>query len=136
MEREEYEKLMEYLDTRFENIERLQTLSLVNNVLEDYEKVVREVDKESNRIALTELCEQLGVALVSIETFGDKEACYIKKEKGISLTEIREISNIIKKQGKYIPVFIMDRVHGNTRKKLLGERISYVVEGKEKYIYG
>ena len=52
---EEYKKLIEYLDTRFENIERLQTLSLVNNVLEDFEQVVGGVEKKANRIAFNSL---------------------------------------------------------------------------------
>lgn len=65
----------------------------------------------------------------------EKTAVYIKPLQKIGLKEIRIVKGELdEKFHNLVLVFVLDKVSGTQRKKLLEEKISFYIENKEMYI--
>ncbi len=128
---EEKESFMKHIDQRFDQLDKLVTLSLLSDVIKEYDHIFNsELSAE-----VVESIEQNCFCVRKTEIFGGKIAIYIESSQKIGLTEIREMKKFIEeKDENLIIVFVVEKINGNQRKKMLEERISFLVGEKELYI--
>lgn len=135
MKKSDYLTFTENINSKLENLEKLITLSLLNTVMDSIEN--KEMDIESTykiKNDVKKIISEDGFVQIKIEPFGSKMVIYLKKDQKFGIKDMRNLLYKLESFDEYIVVFMLDKVNGNQRKKLLEEKISYVIEGHEMFI--
>ena len=130
------EQALERIKQRLDGIEKMLTMLLMSDVISEYaDGVCLDITDEVKAILAAH-----GFEVVRTEPYGDKAAVYVKASEQRERVTLAGVMAVMRKvQERYrnlILVFIMNRVNGNQRKRLLEENISFVVDGEITYISG
>ena len=127
----EQSKIIDYMDKRFEQIEKLITLSLMNDVLFECANDLHMNFSEK----IKEIIEDNGFCITKKEVFLDKMTIYLKTERKVGIKEFRELKKLVLNQDKnMILVFEIDRATAIQKRKFVEEKISYHIIGNELFI--
>ena len=124
-------EMHDHMNQRMDQLEKLLTLLLLSNTIEEYTKNTD-----------VEICDDVVKAfedndysIIKSELFGDKIAVYIKPLNKVGLKKIRTLKNRMNAMYKnLVLVFVMDKLSISQRRKFLEEKISFLIEDKELYI--
>lgn len=131
MKNENESRFIEYLDQRFDQLEKMVALSLTADLISDYMKN-RELELKDD---ILEKIEKYGYSLIKVEPFGKKIAVYIVPSYNVGLKEIRGFKKKIEECYKNITlVFVLNKINSVQRNKMLEEKISFSIEDTEIYI--
>lgn len=130
-ERDIQNQIISHMDDRLDQIEKLITLSLINDVLPQYtECMYKNLSSE-----IKDIIEQCNFHISKSEVFSDQLAVYLRAERKAGIKEFRELKKLFHDHGQNaILVFELDKVTSIQRKKFLEEKISYYITGKELFI--
>lgn len=130
-EKEIQNEIINHLDYRFDQIEKLITLSLINDFLPQCTDEL--FDNLSDEIK--ELFEEKGFRITKSEVFSDKIAIYLRTEKKSGIKEFRElIKTLSNYSNNLILVFELDKATILQKRKFVEEKISYYIKEKELFI--
>lgn len=123
--------ILEHMDYRLDQIERLVTLSLMNDILPQYINDLSE--KLSDDIVA--LIKDLGFSIVRAEIFSDKIAVYLHTEKKVGIKEFRDMKRLFSEEASnLVLVFELEKANITQKRKFMEEKISYHIVGKELFI--
>ena len=124
-------QVIRHMDCRFDQIERLITLSLMNDIIPQY------MDDLSLNLSdeIVTLIKENDFTIVKTEIFADKIAVYLKTDKIVGVKEFRNLKKLlVKKARNIILVFELDKATITQKRKFIEEKISYHVADKELFI--
>ena len=124
-------QIINHIDYRLDQIEKLITLSLMNDILPQYadDLCVNLSDDIKKIIEDNKFC------IVKVEVFSDKIAIYLKTERKVGIKEFKKLKKIFLEYGKnVILVFEIDKATIIQKRKFVEEKISYSITGKELFI--
>ena len=129
-------ELFNKINIRFDDIEKLLQLLLVNNLIEDSNQIVRILDGDIDT-ELQNLIDKYGVKFGGFRTISDIEVLVVEVPEGIKL-KAKELSNIcFEIRHHYLdkePLLMFRTINGMQRKRILQEGLSFGVYGKELHI--
>lgn len=130
-ERDIQNQIISHMDDRLDQIEKLITLSLINDVLPQYtECMYKNLSSE-----IKDIIEKCDFQISKSEVFSDQLAVYLRAERKAGIKEFRELKKLFHDHGQNaILVFELDKVTSIQRKKYVEEKISYYITGKELFI--
>lgn len=132
MKKADFEKkIIERIDYRCDHIEKLLTLSLLNDMLPQYaEELYMDLSDDVKKIV-----EDRGFSIVKSELFSDKVAIFLKTDKKVGIRDFREINQQLNEYASNIIfVYVINRATMAQKRKFIEERISFSIDGKEQYI--
>ena len=132
----EYVDSIQKLNLRIDEIEKLIQLLLINSLVEDAESVIQKskIEIDSN---VNALITQFGLVLEGFRCINEIEvlSVAIPTKARISIKDIKQIYFIIKSAYPTIePLFMYQSINGMQRKRIMQEKISFGVKGKELYV--
>ena len=123
-------QIIDHLDCRLDQIERLITLSLINDFLPQFDDSFGNLSDN-----IIKLIKDNGFVIIKSEVFSDKIAVYLKTERKVGIKELRELKNLFLECGhNVILVFELDKATATQKRKFTEEKISYHIVGKELFI--
>lgn len=123
--------IMQHMDIRFDQIEKLMTLSLINDISPQYANDLCENLPDDVKKVL----RKRGFFITKTEIFSDCIAAYLKSNKKVGIREFRELKKGLPiNEKKLIFVFEIEGVTPVQKKKFIDEKISYYIKGKELFI--
>lgn len=124
-------QILKYMDYRFNQIERLITLSLMNDILPQYINDL--CSNLSDDIIM--LIEDNDFSIVKSEVFSDKLAIYLKTERKVGIKDFRDFKKLFSKNvNNIILVFELKKISAIQKRKFIEEKISYYIKDKELFI--
>lgn len=130
-EKEFQEQIISHIDYRMDQMEKLVTLSLLNDVLPQY---VDGLEKDLND-EIKQIIEAKNFYITKSEVFSDKIAIYLRTDQKVGIKEFRELKKLVDVYSEnLIFVFEIDKATIIQKRKFLEENISYYVKGKELFI--
>lgn len=133
---DEYKDIIQKLNVRLDSIEKLLNLLLISSLIEDIESIISLNDFILN-IELKTLISKFGLKFQGIKRINEIKllAFEIPDNRKISIKDLKHIYLKSKCIYTYIePVFIYKSINGMHKKRIIQEKISFVVEGKEIHI--
>ena len=114
-----------------DQMEKLVTLSLLNDVLPQY---VDGLEKDLND-EIKQIIEAKNFYITKSEVFSDKIAIYLRTDQKVGIKEFRELKKLVDAYSEnLIFVFEIDKATIIQKRKFLEENISYYVKRKELFI--
>lgn len=130
-EKEFQEQIISHIDYRMDQMEKLVTLSLLNDVLPQY---VDGLEKDLND-EIKQIIEAKNFYITKSEVFSDKIAIYLRTDQKVGIKEFRELKKLVDAYSEnLIFVFEIDKATIIQKRKFLEENISYYIKGKELFI--
>ena len=131
IEKDNQNQILNQIECRLEQIEKLVTLSLIGDILPQYENdLYLRLSDEMKKII-----EDKDFYIVKAEIFSDKVAVYIRTEKKVGIKEFRELKSLFIEYGEnIILVFELDKATTIQKRKFVEEKISYYITGREVFI--
>lgn len=130
------EEVLKGINTRFDDIEKLLKLSLINNLMEDTEQIVKHTDAKCSS-ELQNILNGMGVVFGGFSTIYDLEVVIMEIPEGTKL-KIRDYSWLCSEIHSYYPdkepLLMFKTINGMQRKRILQEEISFGVQGKELHV--
>lgn len=124
-------KIINHIDARMDQIEKLINLSLLNDVLSEYMEGLEE--KLSDDIK--QVISERNFYITKTEIFSDKVAIYLASNIKMDIKEFRELKDEINQYGgNLILVFEMESATSVQKRKFYEEKISYYIKDDELYI--
>jgi len=129
-------ELLEKIDSRFDGIEKLLQLLLMNNLINDVDRSLMIMDETAD-LRIGELLEIYGCVFGGFKSIFDVEILVVEipddvkiksKELCALCAEIRMICPDKE------PFFMFDSINGMQRKRILQDKISFGVKSREIYI--
>lgn len=126
---------------RLDSIEDLLKLSLISNILDELD-LIGEKDKEKICLSMKLLSNETATYLNALEIYEGKHyeyfnKTYIELKVGgfISIQDMKGICEWIEEDtNDIIPIFCFEKLNGMKRKRMLEEKISFMVANKEIHI--
>lgn len=130
-EKEINNHIINHMDYRFDQIEKLITLSLINDILpQNADGLCENLSDEIKMII-----EDNDYVIVKTEIFSDKLVIYLRTERKVGIKELRELKKMFALYGEnIIIVFELDKATAIQKRKFVEEKISYYIKGKELFI--
>lgn len=124
-------QIIDYMDYRLDQIEKLITLSLMNDILPQYaDDLWLNLSDEIKKVI-----EGNDFCIAKSEVFSDKVAIYLRTERKVGIKEFRELKKLLSEHSKNtILVFELDKATTVQKRKFVEEKISYYIKGKELFI--
>lgn len=123
------------LDIHMEEIENLIKLLLVNNLIGDVNCLQIDSKLEVNKNILIAL-EKYKLVIGKQEIIGDSRVLYIILSNSIGIKDIMYLHELFSEfQPDIEPVFQYEKINGMQRKRMIQEKISYHVIGKELHVF-
>lgn len=124
-------ELVEHINSRFDYLEKMVTLSLISDILPGYvSELHADLTDDVNHVF-----EEKGFVITKSEIFSNKVAIYIKPDKKVGIKDLREMVNLLSSYSQnLILVFELEKVTITQKRKFFEEKISYFIDGKELYI--
>lgn len=124
-------KLINHIDARMDQIEKLINLSLLNDVLSEYMEGLEEKLSDDIKLVISER----NFYITKTEIFSDKVAIYLASNIKMDIKEFRELKDKINQYGgNLILVFEMESATSVQKRKFYEEKISYYIKDDELYI--
>lgn len=130
-EKEMQNQIIRHMDYRFDQIEKLITLSLINDILPQY------VDDLCENLSddIMKRIEERGFFITKSELFSDSVCVYLRNEGKVGIKDFRELISLFSAhEQKIIIVFELEKATALQRRKFVEEKISYYIKGKELFI--
>jgi len=126
-------------DERLDSIEELLRLLVVNSITDD---LTSSISSDSCRMRLSlsdellEMLDDLDLSCIDSEIRNGCKIIYLEpsNESVFTLNKYIEINSMVKKNHSLIPVFKLEKINGNRKRRFMEERISFVTK-KETHIY-
>ena len=126
-------------DERLDSIEELLRLLVVNSITDD---LTSSISSDSCRMRLSlsdkllEMLDDLDLSCIDSEIRNGYKIIYLEPsiESVFTLNKYIEINSMVKKDYSLIPVFKLEKINGNRKRRFMEERISFVTK-KETHIY-
>jgi acid stress-induced BolA-like protein IbaG/YrbA len=126
---------------RLDSIEDLLKLSLISNILDGLD-LIGEKDKEEAYLQMNLLSDEIAAYLNDLKIYEGRHYEYFNKtfielkvEGFISIQNMKDICEwIVDETKKVIPVFYFKKLNGMKRKRMLEEKISFMVADREVHI--
>lgn len=129
-------ELLDIINNRFDGVERLLRLMLVNELLDEAEQVVKVVDEPLDS-KLSVILGKYGVNFGGFKSIHDIEILIIDIPEGVKVKS-KEIASMYSEISElYLdkePLFMFDIINGMQKKRIMQEGISFGVKGKELHI--
>ncbi len=124
-------EILKHLDNRLDQIEKLITLSLINDFLPQYTgELYNNLSDE-----IKDQFERSGYFITKSEVFSNKIAIYLRTEMKTGIKEMREMTRLISNHSNnLILVFELEKATILQKKKCVEEKISYYIKDKELFI--
>lgn len=128
----EFQKqIISHIDYRMDQLEKLVTISLLNDVLPQY---MHELDENLND-EIKRIIVEKDFYITKSEMFSEKIAIYLGSDCKVGIKEFRELKKSIARYSEnLIFVFELDKATITQKRKFLEESISYYIKGKELFI--
>lgn len=127
------EQIYSLLSEKFDILEELMKMILVNDIL-DQEQTERIENGEIDEIK--KILMGLGVENFQLFSFCDRFLIIIELDETVKLKDIRELKrNVEANIANRTPVFLFSKINGNRKKVFEKEKISYVIREKEIHIF-
>lgn len=128
--------LIERLNIRIDDIEKLLQLLLINNLLDDAESVIKtsesSIDSDVSKTIL-----KYGLEPEGFKNINDVEVFIIgvPDKTKITINDLIQICSVVKSvYPKTEPLFMYKTINGMQRKRILQENISFSVKGRELHV--
>lgn len=130
-EKEIQNQIINHMDYRLDQIEKLITLSLINDILPQYaDNLCENLSDE-----IKQVIAENHFNVVKAEVFSDKIAIYLRTDKKAGIKEFREFKKLLAMHSEnLIIVFELDRATASQKRKFFEEKISYHITGKELFM--
>lgn len=122
-------------DIHVREVEKLLKLLLVNSLIDDASRVdVVEEHELDERVKKT--LKQHKVTIEKEDVIGGLNVYYLKAPKNMILRECMTIYEVFREyEPKSEPIFQFKKLDGMLKKRMMEEKISYYIMGKELHIY-
>lgn len=125
------------LNDRFDDLEKLLQMLLVNELIEETEQIIKPADIVVSSELQTYI-NRFGVKIEKFSTINDVQVMITEVPEGTKL-KINDYCTLCSEIKTYYPdkepLFILKTINGMQRKRFLQEEISFGVQGKELHIF-
>lgn len=125
---------LQYFDNKFDSLEALLKLNLVGNLINNIDDILISNDTVSEE--LIEILDIYSLKMVYYDLYDEKKIIFVQAQENFSVNEMQKIDGQIKNlfPGNSI-VFLFEKINGMKKKKMLENKLSFLVDKKEIHIF-